>query len=51
VAKALKTYPPLGLLNYADVRLPVVEPAPEAGAGGAAASGPGKLAKGCTPIA
>jgi putative ABC transport system substrate-binding protein len=43
-AKALKNYPPLGLLNYADVRLPV---APETGV---AQVGESKSFKGCKPI-
>ena len=43
-AKALKMYPPLGLLNYADVRLPISE-----GANAAELTG-SKMPKGCKPV-
>lgn len=43
-AKALKIYPPLGLLNYADVRLPIVEDAQVTDATGA------RNLKGCKPV-
>jgi putative ABC transport system substrate-binding protein len=43
-AKTLKIYPPLGLLNYADVRLPVTADTPEIDAVGGS-----KTFKGCTP--
>lgn len=43
-AKALKNYPPLGLLNYADVRLPLLPDAAGTEAGGS------KTFKGCNPL-
>jgi hypothetical protein len=43
-AKALKVYPPLGLLNYADVRLPIVEDAQATNMVGV------KNSKGCKPV-
>lgn len=43
-AKALKIYPPLGLLNYADVRLPIVEDAQVTDVGG------GRNLNGCRPV-
>lgn len=43
-AKALKIYPPLGLLNYADVRLPMTEDAIDNETAGS------KALKGCKPI-
>jgi putative ABC transport system substrate-binding protein len=41
VAKTLKAYPPMTLLSYADVRLPI-DPAAD--------TAPGKPQKGCTPF-